>query len=148
MQKVTWKQARKQNSVLAPGAKKTLKMGSQNRPKIDQNPIPDSDVSFLLLPWSPMMAQGAKIHPQGAKMEAPGLPNDRFWAPKTPESVSKFTIMPKKSDLETNIQEPASQHTFQQRKNKNQEANSQKTAAKTPAAVGEAHKILRFFDVW
>ena len=115
-------------------------MGSRNRPKIDQNPIPDSDVSFLLLPWSPTTAQGAKMVPQGAKMQAPGLPSDMFWAPKMSESVSKFTIMPKKCELETNIQEPASQHTFQQRKN-DQEANIQKPAARGPAAVGEAHKI-------
>jgi len=57
------------------------------------------------------------------------------------ESVSKFTIMPKQSDLETNIQKPASQHSFQQRKN-DQEANIQKPAARGPAAVGEAHKIM------
>ncbi len=79
-------------------------------------------------------------HDAGDKMEAPGLPNNSFWAPKIAESVSRFTIMPKRSDLETNIQEPASQHTFQQRKN-DQEANIQKPAARGPAAVGEAHKI-------
>ena len=45
-----------------------------------------------------------------------------------------------RSDLETNIQEPASQHTFQQRKN-DQEANIQKPAARGPAAVGETHKM-------
>ena len=120
-------------------------MGSQNRPKINENPIPDSDVSFLLLPWSPTMAQGAKMVPQGAKMGAPGLPSDRFWAPEITESVSKFTIMPKKGDLETNIHEPASQHTFQPRKN-DQGANIQKPAERGPAAVGEAHKIKS--DIW
>ena len=96
---------------------------------------------FLLLPWSPTMAQGAKMVSQGAKMEAPGLPSDRFWAPKMTKSVSEFTIVPKKSELETSIQEPASQHTFQQRKN-DQGANIQKPAARGPAAVGEAHKIF------
>jgi len=54
--------------------------------------------------------------------------------------------MPKKSDLGTNIQEPTSQHTFQQRKN-DQEANIQEPAPRGPAAVGEAHGIssLRYY---
>jgi len=52
--------------------------------------------------------------PQGAKVEAAGMPNDLFWTPKETISVQNQSHL-QKDDLKTNIQKPASQHTFQQR---------------------------------
>ena len=56
--KVPWKQARrkwgkKKHKVSSLGAKQTLKMGSQNRFKIDENHVPDHFETILLLPGAP-----------------------------------------------------------------------------------------------
>ncbi len=107
--------------MLVQGARKTLKMGSRNPTKMHKNPSLDPKVSFLVLPGAP----GSPHVPQGAKVEALGLPNDRLWVPKVTVSVSKMSVMgiksctfqqrKKKNDMETNVQKPAGQHTFQQR---------------------------------
>ena len=88
-----------------------LLAGSRNRSIINTNQCLDPKVSFLVLPGIPGSSHG----PHGAKVEAPGLPNDRFRAPTVTISVSKMITMCWKRDLEINIQEQSSQHTFQQR---------------------------------
>ena len=61
--------------MLLQSNRKAFKMGSPNLLKINQDPTLDPRMSFLLLLW---ITQGAKVVPQGAKMEPPGLPNDSF----------------------------------------------------------------------
>ena len=46
-------------------------------------------VSFLLLPWSCRMSPRWQNGPQGGKMEALGLPNERFWTPEITGSFLK-----------------------------------------------------------
>ena len=72
--------------------------------------------------------------PQVAKVEAPGMPNDCFWTPKIIISVSEIKLL-EKYDLETNIQKPASQHTFQQRNFKKMLGTKHPKTSK-PAAKG------------
>ena len=49
---MTCKQARKQMEMSSLGAQKAFKIRSQKHPKINENPVPDSLESILLLPWS------------------------------------------------------------------------------------------------
>ena len=110
--KVTWKQAWKKTQKFVKGLRKAFKMRSPNPPKINKNPSLDPKTSFLVLPGAPGSSHG---HP-GCKSGGTSLPNVRLWTPKSTVSVSKITIMRKKSDMKTNIQKPANHHTFQQRK--------------------------------
>ena len=61
----------------------------------------------------PGLPQGAKVVPKGAKMEPPSLPTGSFGHQKLPRPLRKSQLF-ENSDLETNIQKSASQHTFQQ----------------------------------
>ena len=78
--------------ILVQGSRKAIKMRSRNHPKINKKQSLDPKVSFLVLPG----AHGSSHLPQGAKVEAPGLQNDKFWAPKVTVSVTKMTVMGKK----------------------------------------------------
>jgi hypothetical protein len=53
-------------------------MGSRNPSKIEKTPSLDPKISFLMLRGTPGSSHG----PPGCKMEAPGIPNYKFWAPK------------------------------------------------------------------
>ena len=80
MKQVTWKQARKQTVNSSLEANQAFNIVSQNHSKIYSNPVNYDLESILLLPWSsslnapPGCARGAKMVPQGAKMEAPSPP--------------------------------------------------------------------------
>ena len=67
------KTSTKKNTDFRPQCPKSSQNGV---PKSPQNPIPDPKVSCLLFPWSPRVLPRCQNGPQGAKMEAPGLPND------------------------------------------------------------------------
>ena len=69
--KVTWKQARKTIRNVEPQYLKTLRMGSKNQPKINDNFVPDLLVFILLLLWSSKVLQGVRMAPHGAKINAP-----------------------------------------------------------------------------
>ena len=80
-----------------------------------------SKVMKKLSTWSPktqgllsaaaMGRQAANMAPQGAKMEAPGLPNNilHFWGPRITVSALKKCLFVK--CCENIIQKPASKHT-------------------------------------
>ena len=84
-------------------AQKALRMGPQNHYKIDQ-----------IQAWTPQgpslcppMSQDRPRVPQDAKVEAPIMPNDTHGHHKPENWLQKWQ--------ESSIQDPASQHTFQQR---------------------------------
>ena len=99
--------------MLLQSIRKALKIGSQNPHKINKNPTLDPRCPFCCSYGLPGLPQGAKVVPQGAKMEPPGLPNDSFGHQKWPHPLQKSQLFQNR-DLKTNIQKPASQHTFQQ----------------------------------
>ena len=69
VQKVTWKQGRK-NRIEPICPQQTFKMGSRDAPKITANLVPDPQVSFLLIPWS------LRVPPKVPKW-SPAMPNSR-----------------------------------------------------------------------
>ena len=74
------------------GARKALKMRSRNPTKINKNPSLDPKVSFVY----PQVSLDRPHGPQGAKVEAPGLPNEKL-GPKKNMSIFKRTAMVIKS---------------------------------------------------
>ncbi len=83
--------------------------------------------------------------PQGAKVEAPGLPNDRFGPPKVTISVSKIKDICKKVTWKLASRNQRACTHFSREKNRKgfKHLKISKPANKGPAAVGEALKIRR-----
>ena len=59
-----------------------MKMGSRKPSEIEKTPSLDPKISFLMLRGTPGSSHG----PPGCKMEAEGIPENRFWAPDGPDS--------------------------------------------------------------
>ena len=92
VKKKTWKQAWTKTPIFVQGCQKASKWD----PEIDRK-------SIKIQAWTPrspflcfQVSLDRPMAPQGAKVEAPGLPNDRFWAPKVTVSVSKMIVICKK----------------------------------------------------
>ena len=95
-------------------------MGFQNQAKITKNLASDPHVSFLL-PWSPKVSPSCQNGPQGPKVEAPGLPNDRFWTPKKAMSMSEVTAVSKNA-MKTDLQKQTCLRTYEWKTQKTQNA--------------------------
>ena len=76
--KTTWKQTTTKTTMLAQGARKAIKMGSPNPHKIHKNLSldPRCPLAYSKVPLDRLNG------PQGPRVEAPGIPNDRFGHPK------------------------------------------------------------------
>ncbi len=81
--------------------------GSPKSSKNRQNPSLDPTGSFLVPSNVPGSSQDRPRVPQDAKVEAPSMPNDTHGHHKPENWLQKWQ--------ESSIQDPASQHTFQQR---------------------------------
>ena len=132
--KVTWKQAWKKPPILVQGNRKALKMGTRHQRKSDKNPSLDPKVSFLEPPGAPGSSHGPPGCQSGGTRHAKWLVLDT----KSDNIRLQNQSYLKKYDLETNIQKPASQHTFQQRNFNKKKPNSHKPTSqqsrKGPAA--------------
>ena len=73
-QKVNWKHARTKKRIFTP----RCPTSSQNHPQITKNRILDPMCLLRCSPALPGCSGGAKVVPQGDKMESPSLPNDSF----------------------------------------------------------------------
>ena len=74
---MAWKRARKEIEISSLGAKTAFANQSQinETSQINENPLPDSFESILLLPCSSKVLPRCQNGPQGARMEAPRAPN-------------------------------------------------------------------------
>ena len=79
--KVTWKPARTKNMYFDPRSPKSYQNGVPKSKQNQKTPSLDPKISFLMLRGTPGSSHG----PPGCKMEAEGIPDDRFWAPDGPE---------------------------------------------------------------
>ncbi len=123
-----------EDTYFCPRCPKSFQNGSQNRPKIYKHPSLDPKVSFLVLPGVPGSSHGPPGCQSGgtrpAKWHVLGTKSDRIRVQNHSYGL--------KSDLEINIQEQASQHTFQQRNFKKKGPNTHRPtrqqSRKGPAA--------------
>ena len=118
-------------------------MGSQNHHKIIKNLVLVPQVSFLLLPWSPNGSASRQNGPEGAKVEAPGLPNGRFWTPKIAIPMSKETAMNRNS-TKTNLQMPTSLRTFHKKTAKFKTQRTSKFSKTAELAQHSQHHTALF----
>ena len=144
---MTWELAWKQTHIWGRGVRKTFKMGSRNPLKIYKNPSLHPKMSFLVLPGAPGSSHG----PQGAKVEAPGLPNDKFWLQKWPHPLPKYEFCVKKWSqnwhAETNQPAHISAEKFKKNMTRKQTSNNQKASSQQADSTGEAFRYIHAY-IW
>ena len=119
--KTTWKRAGTKNIILALGAQKAFKMEFPNRLKSMRFRLQTPTCPSCCSHCFPGCPRGTKMVLQGAKMEAPGLPNHSSKY-RTKDGEVPFSASEK--SLRTNIQKPTSQHTLQQRNSVTEKPNN------------------------
>ena len=133
---ITWLQNRSRRTCLSKVLNKLSKWG----PDIDTKSVK----AQARAPRCPFLCSKAPLDrpmvPQGAKVEAPGLSNDRL--AKMTILISKVTV-PQKNDMRTNIQQPAHHYTFQPKTKKTQRSrNNSPSKATQPAHHSHHHTVF------
>ena len=113
IKKEPWKDKKKNHQCCSKVPEKLSKWGPKIHLKTMELRLWIPGCPFCCSYGLPRLPQGAKVVPQGAKMEPPGLPTGSFGHQKWPRPLRKSQLF-ENSDLKTNIQKSASQHTFQQ----------------------------------
>ena len=123
---------------LSKRCQKALKIGPRNQQKIDRIQAWTSQGPSLCPPMSqdrPRIVPGSSQGPPGrqSKVEAPSMPNDTHRHHKPKNWLQNCQ--------KSSIQEPASQHTFQQRNSKNKRQTTKTYQASKPSNRSES-KVL------
>ena len=101
-------------------------------------------MSFLLLPWPPKVSPSCQNGFQGAKVEAPGLPNDRFGTPRIAISMTKVTSINKHAK-KTNLQKPNCLHTLHRNKPRNSKHAETNKLSKAAELTKHSHHHTAIF---
>ena len=81
---------------------------------------------------SPQVSPRCHKRPQGAKVQAPGLPNDKFCTPKIARSMSKV-IATNTNAMKTNLQKPTCLCTFHRETKKKLKTHKPVNPARWPS---------------